>query len=151
MDSRRDETNLTSKFKMQGPNTSKRIMATIGPRKGRNQVLEGSQDFICSHTWVETWVSRDCSWSHLACWRMWSARSSTMPEVFICVQQEVLAMAHTPLAWPKENLGPGGGPWPYRQGRQRPLHVLNGKAYLVWVSSTTLVRFFAVTWLAIIP
>jgi hypothetical protein len=41
MESRRKETNLTSKFKMQGPNTSKRIMATIGPRKGRNQVLEG--------------------------------------------------------------------------------------------------------------
>jgi hypothetical protein len=31
---------------MQGPNTSKRIMATIGPRKGRNQVLEGSQDLF---------------------------------------------------------------------------------------------------------
>jgi hypothetical protein len=54
MDSRREETNLTSKFKMEGPNTSKRIMATIGPRKGRNQVLEGSQDFICSYTCVET-------------------------------------------------------------------------------------------------
>jgi hypothetical protein len=50
MDSRRDETNLTGKFKMQGPNISKRIMATIGLRKGRNQVLEGSQDFIWSHT-----------------------------------------------------------------------------------------------------
>jgi hypothetical protein len=36
MDSRREKTNLTSKFKMQGPNASKRIMATIGPRKGRN-------------------------------------------------------------------------------------------------------------------
>jgi hypothetical protein len=46
MDSRQEETNLTNKFKMQGPNTSKRIMATIGPRKDRNQVLEGSQDFI---------------------------------------------------------------------------------------------------------
>jgi hypothetical protein len=54
MDSRREETNLTSKFKMQDPNTNKRIMATIGPRKGRNQVLEGSQDFIWSHTRVET-------------------------------------------------------------------------------------------------
>jgi hypothetical protein len=54
MDSRREETNLTSKFKMQGPNTIKRIMATIGPRKGRNQVLEGSQDFILFHTRVET-------------------------------------------------------------------------------------------------
>jgi hypothetical protein len=46
MDSRQEETNLTSKFKMQGPNTSKRKMATIGPRKGKNQVLEGNQDFI---------------------------------------------------------------------------------------------------------
>jgi hypothetical protein len=47
MDSRREETNLTSsKFRMQGPNRSKRIMATIGPRKGRNPVVEGSQDFI---------------------------------------------------------------------------------------------------------
>jgi hypothetical protein len=54
MDSRQEETNLTSKFKIQGPNTSKRIMAIIGPRKGRNQVLEGSQDFIWSHTCVET-------------------------------------------------------------------------------------------------
>jgi hypothetical protein len=54
MDSRGEETNFTSKFKMHGPNTSKRIMTTIGPRKGRNQVLEGSQDFICSHTWIET-------------------------------------------------------------------------------------------------
>jgi hypothetical protein len=40
--------------KMHGPNRSKRIMATIGPRKGMNQVLEGSQDFIWSHTCVET-------------------------------------------------------------------------------------------------
>jgi hypothetical protein len=54
MDSRGEETNLTSKFKMQGPNTRKRIIATIGPRKGRNEVLEGSQDFIWSHTCVET-------------------------------------------------------------------------------------------------
>jgi hypothetical protein len=46
MDSRQEETNLTSKFKMQGPNTSKRIMASIGPRKGRKHVLERSQDFI---------------------------------------------------------------------------------------------------------
>jgi hypothetical protein len=52
MDSRREETNLISKFKMQGPNISKRIMATTGPRKGRNHALEGSQDFICSHTFV---------------------------------------------------------------------------------------------------
>jgi hypothetical protein len=50
MDSRQEETNLTSKFKMQGPNTSKRIMETIGLKKVRNQVLEGSQEFICSHT-----------------------------------------------------------------------------------------------------
>jgi hypothetical protein len=34
MDSRQEETNLTSNFKMQGPNRSKRIMATIGPRNG---------------------------------------------------------------------------------------------------------------------
>jgi hypothetical protein len=54
MNSRREETNLTNKFKMQGPNTSKRIMATIGPRKDRNKVLEGRQDFILSHTCVET-------------------------------------------------------------------------------------------------
>jgi hypothetical protein len=53
MDFRREETNLTS-FKMQGPNTSKRIMASIGPKKDRNEVLEGSQDFIWSHTCVET-------------------------------------------------------------------------------------------------
>jgi hypothetical protein len=46
MDSRQEEINLTSKFKMQGPNTSERIMATIGPRKGRNQVLGGSQDYL---------------------------------------------------------------------------------------------------------
>jgi hypothetical protein len=46
MDSRKEETNLTSKFRMQGPNTGERIMATIGPRKGRNHVLEGSEDFI---------------------------------------------------------------------------------------------------------
>jgi hypothetical protein len=46
MDSRQEETNLISKFKMQGPNISKRIIAIIGPRKGRNHVLEGSQDFI---------------------------------------------------------------------------------------------------------
>jgi hypothetical protein len=31
---------VTSKFKMQGPNTSKRIMATLGPRKGRNHVFQ---------------------------------------------------------------------------------------------------------------
>jgi hypothetical protein len=37
MDSRQKETKLISKFKTQGPNTSKRIMATIGPRKGRNK------------------------------------------------------------------------------------------------------------------
>jgi hypothetical protein len=54
MDSRQEETNLTSKFKMQGPNTSKRTMTTIGSRKGRNHVLEGSQDFIWSHTCMET-------------------------------------------------------------------------------------------------
>jgi hypothetical protein len=54
MNSRQEETNLKSKFKMQGPNTSKRIMATTGPRKGRNQVLEGIQDLIFSHAWVET-------------------------------------------------------------------------------------------------
>jgi hypothetical protein len=47
IDSRQEETNLTSKFKMQGPNTSKRIMSTIGPRKDRSQVLEGSQDLFC--------------------------------------------------------------------------------------------------------
>jgi hypothetical protein len=46
MDSRQEETNLTGKFKMQGPNISKKIMASIGPRKGSNHVLEGSQDFI---------------------------------------------------------------------------------------------------------
>jgi hypothetical protein len=46
MDSRQEEINLTSKFRMQGPNTRKRIMTTIGPRKGRNHVIEGSQDFI---------------------------------------------------------------------------------------------------------
>jgi hypothetical protein len=28
---------------MQGPNTSKRIMATTGPRKGRNHVVERSR------------------------------------------------------------------------------------------------------------
>jgi hypothetical protein len=33
MDSRREETNLTSKFKMQGPNTSKRIIAIVGPER----------------------------------------------------------------------------------------------------------------------
>jgi hypothetical protein len=38
--------NKLDKFKMQGPNISKKIIATIGPRKGRNQALEGSQDFI---------------------------------------------------------------------------------------------------------
>jgi hypothetical protein len=54
MNIRHEETNLTSKFKMQGSNTSKKIIATIGPRKGKNQVLEGSQDFIWSHTCVET-------------------------------------------------------------------------------------------------
>jgi hypothetical protein len=31
---------------MQGQNTGKRIMAIIGPEKGRNQVLEGSRDYI---------------------------------------------------------------------------------------------------------
>jgi hypothetical protein len=31
---------LTSKFKMQGPNTSKRKLATIGPGKGRNHVFQ---------------------------------------------------------------------------------------------------------------
>jgi hypothetical protein len=46
MDFRREETNLKSKFRMQYPNTSKRIMATIGSRKHRNHVAEGSQDFI---------------------------------------------------------------------------------------------------------
>jgi hypothetical protein len=46
MDSGQEETNLTSKFKMQDPNTSRKIMAIIGPRKGRNHVIEGSQDFI---------------------------------------------------------------------------------------------------------
>jgi hypothetical protein len=46
MDSRREEINLTSKFKMQGPNTSKRIMESIGPKKGWNHALEGSQDFV---------------------------------------------------------------------------------------------------------
>jgi hypothetical protein len=35
MDSRREEINLTSKFKMQGPNISKRIMATIGTKSWR--------------------------------------------------------------------------------------------------------------------
>jgi hypothetical protein len=54
MDSRQEETNLTSKLKMQDPNTRKRIMATIGPRKGRNHVLEGSQDFISSQICVDT-------------------------------------------------------------------------------------------------
>jgi hypothetical protein len=34
INSRQEETNLTSKFRNQGPNTSKRIMAAIGPRKG---------------------------------------------------------------------------------------------------------------------
>jgi hypothetical protein len=43
MDSRQEETNLTSKFKMQGSNTNKRVMATIGPRKGRNHDLEGAR------------------------------------------------------------------------------------------------------------
>jgi hypothetical protein len=43
---------------MQGPNTSKRIIVTIGLRKGRNQVLEGSQDFIWSHTCIETCFKR---------------------------------------------------------------------------------------------
>jgi hypothetical protein len=38
--------NKLDKSKMQGPNTGKRIMATTGPRKGRNHVLEGSQEFI---------------------------------------------------------------------------------------------------------
>jgi hypothetical protein len=57
MDSRGEETILTSKFKMQGPKmkrTMKRIMTTTAPRKGRNHVLEGSQDFIWSHNCVET-------------------------------------------------------------------------------------------------
>jgi hypothetical protein len=43
MDFRQEETNLTSKFKMQVPNTNKRIIATTGPRKDRNQVLEGAR------------------------------------------------------------------------------------------------------------
>jgi hypothetical protein len=38
---------------MQDPNIIKRIMAAIGPRKGRNHVLEESQDFIWSHTCVD--------------------------------------------------------------------------------------------------
>jgi hypothetical protein len=46
MDSRQEETNLTSRFRMQGPNTSKTIMATIDPRKGRSHVIEERQDFI---------------------------------------------------------------------------------------------------------
>jgi hypothetical protein len=48
MESRQEELNLTSKFKMQDPNTSKRITAIIGPRKDKTQVLEGSQYFIWS-------------------------------------------------------------------------------------------------------
>jgi hypothetical protein len=75
MDSRREETNFTRKFKMLGPNTSKEIMATISPIKGSNHILEGSQDFIWSHTCVETGVSRDYSQSHIVCWRMHSACS----------------------------------------------------------------------------
>jgi hypothetical protein len=43
MDSRREARNLSHKFKMQGPNTSKRIMATIGPRTGRNQSWRGAR------------------------------------------------------------------------------------------------------------
>jgi hypothetical protein len=54
MDSRREETKLARKFKMQDPNIRKRIMATIGPRNGRKHVLEGSQDFILFHTSVDT-------------------------------------------------------------------------------------------------
>jgi hypothetical protein len=46
--------NLETAFIMQDSNTSKRIMATIGPSKGSNQVLEGSQNIIWSHTFVET-------------------------------------------------------------------------------------------------
>jgi hypothetical protein len=45
---------LDKEFKKQTPNTSKRMMATIGPRKGRNHILEGSWDFIWSHTCVDT-------------------------------------------------------------------------------------------------
>jgi hypothetical protein len=48
MDSRGEETILTSKFKMQGPKmkrTMKRIMTTTAPRKGRNQCPGGEPGF----------------------------------------------------------------------------------------------------------
>jgi hypothetical protein len=54
MGSRQEETNLTSKFEMQGPHTSKRIITILGPRKGRNHVLEGSQDLFGP---IPVWIS----------------------------------------------------------------------------------------------
>jgi hypothetical protein len=55
-----------------------------------------------------------------------------MPEVFIYVQQEVLALAHThPLFGQKKIQGQGVVHYHTAKGQQRPLHVLNGKAYLV--------------------
>jgi hypothetical protein len=48
--------NKYDKFRMQGLNTNKRIIATLGPRKDRNHVIEGSQDLILSLTCVDTQV-----------------------------------------------------------------------------------------------
>jgi hypothetical protein len=70
-----------------------------------------------------------------------------MPDVFIYVQQEVLVMAHNPpppLVWPKENLWPGGGTILARDNKDLCMSLM---ARPNWseMSSTTLVRFFAVT------
>jgi hypothetical protein len=153
MDSRREETNLTSKFKMQGPNTSKRIMATIGPRKGRNQVLEENQDFISSHTYVETWVSRNCSRSH---------RLRPVGECSLYIPLQCLKCLyvcnrkywqwHVPLLVHKRK---SRDRWWFMtiQVRDNKDLCMSLLARPTWseVPSTTLVSFFAVTWLAITP
>jgi hypothetical protein len=55
-----EDTNLTSKLKVQGLKIN-RIVVTKGPSNGSNQVRDGNQDLIFSHTCVFI----ECSFSHL--------------------------------------------------------------------------------------
>jgi hypothetical protein len=94
-----EETHLKSKLRMQGPEISTITIATRGPSKGKNQVRDGSQDFVSLSTCPAPCIFIDCSFNHLALLRTISVGVSTYPEVFLHILQEVLASAHNPLCW----------------------------------------------------
>jgi hypothetical protein len=53
-----------------GPKNQQENCCYYGIQKGRSKLIGRNQDFICSHTCEEIYISRYCSQSYLACYRV---------------------------------------------------------------------------------